>query len=100
MDNYYLKTLVEMGYLGLAFFILLLFGLVLWSLRSIGRTGYTKGDRTRVLAVSYVRRHVRCAGALLLREYLRGAVYDGVFLEHGGSGYVPRVLPKAKKLIF
>ena len=41
-----------MGYLGLAFFILLLFGLVLWSLRSIGRTGYTKGDRTRVLAVS------------------------------------------------
>ena len=30
----------------------LLFGLVLWSLRSIGRTGYTKGDRTRVLAVS------------------------------------------------
>ena len=35
MDNYYLKTLVEMGYLGLAFFILLLFGLVLWSLRSI-----------------------------------------------------------------
>ncbi len=38
MDNYYLKTLVEMGYLGLAFFILLLFGLVLWSLRSIGRT--------------------------------------------------------------
>ena len=52
LDNYYLKTLVEMGYLGLAFFILLLFGLVLWSLRSIGRTGYTKGDRTRVLAVS------------------------------------------------
>ena len=52
MDNYYLKTLVEMGYLGLAFFILLLFGLVLWSLRSIGRTGYTKGDRTRMLAVS------------------------------------------------
>ena len=48
----FLKTLVEMGYLGLAFFILLLFGLVLWSLRSIGRTGYTKGDRTRVLAVS------------------------------------------------
>ena len=43
---------ILMGYLGLAFFILLLFGLVLWSLRSIGRTGYTKGDRTRVLAVS------------------------------------------------
>ncbi len=44
----------------------------------------------------HVRRYVRRAGALLLREYLRGAVYDGVFLEHGGSGYVPRVLPKAK----
>ena len=25
---------------------------MLWSLRSSGRTGYTKGDRTRVLAVS------------------------------------------------
>ena len=30
---------------------LLLFALLLWSLRSIGRTGYTTGDRTRVLAV-------------------------------------------------
>ena len=47
----------------------------------------------------HVRRHVRRAGALLLREYLRGAVYDGVFLEHGGSGYVPRYF-EAKNLIF
>ena len=52
MDNYYLKTLVEMGYIGLFFFILLLVGMVLWCLRSIGRSGYTQTDRTRVLAVS------------------------------------------------
>ena len=52
MDNYYLKTLVEMGYLGLIFFIILLIGMVLWCLRAIGRTGYTQTDRTRVLAVS------------------------------------------------
>lgn len=52
MDNYYLKTLVEMGYIGLIFFIILLIGLVLWCLRSIGRTGYNQTDRTRVLAVS------------------------------------------------
>ena len=52
MDNYYLKTLVEMGYIGLIFFILLLIGMALWCLRSIGRTGYTRTDRTRVLAVS------------------------------------------------
>ena len=52
MDNYYLKTLVEMGYIGLFFFILLLIGMALWCLRSIGRTGYTQTDRTRVLAVS------------------------------------------------
>ena len=52
MDNYYLKTLVEMGYIGLIFFILLLVGMVLWCLRSIGRTGYNGSDRTRVLAVS------------------------------------------------
>ena len=52
MDNYYLKTLVEMGYIGLIFFIILLIGMVLWCLRSIGRTGYSQTDRTRVLAVS------------------------------------------------
>lgn len=52
MDNYYLKTLVEMGYIGLIFFIILLIGLVLWCLRAIGRTKLTETDRTRVLAVS------------------------------------------------
>lgn len=52
MDNYYLKTMVEMGYIGLIFFILLLVGLVLWCLRAIGRTRDDQTDRTRVLAVS------------------------------------------------
>ena len=52
MDNYYLKTMVEMGYLGLIFFIILLIGLIIWCLRSIGRTNLTATDRTRVLAVS------------------------------------------------
>lgn len=41
MDNYYLKTLVEMGYIGLIFFLILLLGVVLWCLRSIGRTRRT-----------------------------------------------------------
>ena len=52
MDNYYLKTLVEMGYLGLIFFIILLIGMILWSLRAIGRTKFNETDRTRVLVVS------------------------------------------------
>jgi len=52
MDNYYLKTLVEMGYIGLIFFIILLIGLVIWCLRSIGRTKLCETDRSRVLAVS------------------------------------------------
>ena len=38
MDNYYLKTAVEMGYLGLAIFIVLLIGLILWCLRSVIRS--------------------------------------------------------------
>lgn len=49
MDNYYLKTLVEMGYIGLFFYLLLLFGLVLWCLRAIGRTNLSKSNRARVL---------------------------------------------------
>lgn len=52
MDNYYLKTLVEMGYIGLIFFIVLLIGMVLWCLRSIGRSKFNETDKTRVLAVS------------------------------------------------
>ena len=52
MDNYYLKTLVEMGYVGLIAFIILLVGMSLWCLRSIGRTRLCETDRTRVLAVS------------------------------------------------
>lgn len=41
MDNYYLKTLVEIGYIGLIAFIFLLIGMSLWCLRSIGRTRRT-----------------------------------------------------------
>ncbi|MCI8879861.1 MAG: hypothetical protein HFH28_03980 [Clostridiaceae bacterium] len=52
MDNYYLKTLVEMGYIGLFFYLLLLFGLVIWCLRAIGRTNLSEDDRTRVLPVA------------------------------------------------
>ncbi len=52
MDNYYLKTLVEMGYIGITLFAILLIGLILWCLRSIGRTKLNDMDRTRVLAVS------------------------------------------------
>ena len=39
MDNYYLKTMVEMGYIGIIFFLLLLAGLLIWSLRAIYRSG-------------------------------------------------------------
>lgn len=39
MDNYYLKTMVEMGYIGIAFFLLLLAALLVWGLRSIWKSG-------------------------------------------------------------
>ncbi len=39
MDNYYLKTMVEMGYIGIAFFLLLLAGLLIWGLRAVYRSG-------------------------------------------------------------
>ncbi len=51
MDNYYLKILVEMGYLGLTFFILLLVGLVLVSFRAIWRTKQLEGEGTSPLCV-------------------------------------------------
>ena len=38
LDNYYLKTLVETGYLGLAGFIIMLLGMIFASCRSIFRT--------------------------------------------------------------
>ncbi|MBQ9931741.1 MAG: O-antigen ligase family protein [Firmicutes bacterium] len=38
MDNYYLKTLVEMGYLGMIFFILMLVVFLIWGLRAIFRS--------------------------------------------------------------
>lgn len=39
MDNYYLKTMVEMGYIGLIFFILMLVGLVIWGIRALFHSG-------------------------------------------------------------
>jgi O-antigen ligase len=39
MDNYYLKTMVEMGYIGIIFFMLLLAALMIWGLRAIYRSG-------------------------------------------------------------
>ncbi|MBO5666987.1 MAG: O-antigen ligase family protein, partial [Firmicutes bacterium] len=41
MDNYYLKTLVEMGYIGLIFFVILLVGLAIWGICAI----YQSDDR-------------------------------------------------------
>lgn len=51
MDNYYLKILTEMGYLGLTFFILLLVCLVLVSVRAIWRTKQPEGEGTSPLCV-------------------------------------------------
>jgi O-antigen ligase len=39
MDNYYLKTMVEMGYIGLIFFLVLLAAFVIWGLRAVYRSG-------------------------------------------------------------
>jgi len=39
MDNYYLKTMVEMGYIGIIFFVLLILALVVWGFRAIYRSG-------------------------------------------------------------
>ncbi len=39
MDNYYLKTMVEMGYIGIAFFLLLLGALLVWGLRAVYQSG-------------------------------------------------------------
>ncbi|MBQ6808778.1 MAG: O-antigen ligase family protein [Firmicutes bacterium] len=39
LDNYYLKTMVEMGYLGFIFYCLLLLALVIWGIRAIQQSG-------------------------------------------------------------
>lgn len=52
MDNYYLKTLVEMGYIGLAFYIFLLAALIIWCLRSIRNAPKIGDSRNRILAAS------------------------------------------------
>lgn len=51
IDNYYLKILTEMGYLGFAFFLLLLAGLVVTGLRAIWRTKQPGGEGTSPLCV-------------------------------------------------
>jgi len=40
MDNYYLKTMVEMGYIGIIFFVILLAGLLIWGIRAIHQSDY------------------------------------------------------------
>ena len=45
MDNYYLKILAEMGYVGFAFFIALMVSLVLIGLRAVYRTKKSDGGR-------------------------------------------------------
>ncbi|MDO4551971.1 MAG: O-antigen ligase family protein, partial [Bacillota bacterium] len=49
MDNYYLKTMVEMGYLGLIFFVLMLLALMVWGLRAVWRSGLS-AEAARALA--------------------------------------------------
>lgn len=39
MDNYYLKTLVEMGYLGLIFYVLLIAALLILGIKAVQRSG-------------------------------------------------------------
>ncbi|MDO4581011.1 MAG: O-antigen ligase family protein [Bacillota bacterium] len=41
MDNYYLKTMVEMGYIGLIVYVLLILALLLWGMRAIRRSGFS-----------------------------------------------------------
>ena len=45
MDNYYLKILTEMGYVGFAFFIALMVSLVLIGLRAVYRTKKSDGGK-------------------------------------------------------
>lgn len=44
LDNYYLKTMVEMGYIGIAIFLLLIAALLIYGLRSIHRAGLRNPD--------------------------------------------------------
>jgi O-antigen ligase len=50
MDNYYLKTMVEMGYIGIIIFLILLAGLLVWGLRAVYRSGSELAEGTDPLA--------------------------------------------------
>ncbi len=52
MDNYYLKTMVEMGYIGFILFLLLLLALAVLCLRSIRHSPIEGDNPTRILAVA------------------------------------------------
>lgn len=39
MDNYYLKTMVEMGYAGIIVYLMLIIAFVIWGIRAIHRSG-------------------------------------------------------------
>ncbi len=51
IDNYYLKILTEMGYLGLTFFVLLIVCLLLTGLRAVWRTKQPAGEGVSPLCV-------------------------------------------------
>ncbi len=50
MDNYYLKVMVEMGYVGIIAFLLMLAALVIWGLRSVYNSGIYKAPAAGILA--------------------------------------------------
>ena len=39
MDNYYLKTMVEMGYIGIFFYLVMIIALIVWGFRAVYRSG-------------------------------------------------------------
>lgn len=50
MDNYYLKTMVEMGYIGIIFYLLMISALVVWGMRAVYNSGIYKAPAAGILA--------------------------------------------------
>lgn len=50
MDNYYLKTMVEMGYIGIIFYLLMLGALLVWGFRAVYNSGTYKAPAAGILA--------------------------------------------------